>query len=366
MPQTSPLRASAGLFILILVGLLNAQEADLPKLRGLSRNDLLEVQQANGSLTRATTPSEWAPRAQQALAGFLTVTGTLPGNERRCDLDPQVIEEADCGSYVRRLITYAAEPNSRVPAYLCIPKQALQGTPAPAVLCLHSTENQIGHKVVVGLGGKPNRQYASELAERGFVTLSPSYPQLANYQPDLAALGYQSGTMKAIWDNIRGVDYLESLPFVESENGFGVIGHSLGGHNAVFTAVHDARLKVIVSSCGLDSFLDYKQGNLTGWTQQRYMPRMADYLGQPAQVPFDFDELLALLAPRHVFISAPLFDSNFGHTSVKRIGKAARAVFELHHASDNLQIVHPNSEHDFPESPRFKAYELMESVIKQR
>jgi len=64
--------------------------------------------------------------------------------------------------------------------------------PAPAVLCLHPTENTIGHKVVVGLGGKENRQYASELAERRFVTLSPNYVQLANYQPDLKALGYES------------------------------------------------------------------------------------------------------------------------------------------------------------------------------
>ena len=52
---------------------------------------------------------------------------------------------------------------------------------------------------VVGLGGKPNRQYASELAERGYVTLAPNYPRLAKYQPDLKALGWESGTLKAVW-----------------------------------------------------------------------------------------------------------------------------------------------------------------------
>jgi len=364
MPQPALVRASRAIYF-VIVGLLNAQEADLPKLRELSRSDLLEVRQPDGALTRASTPAEWSPRAQEALAGFLSVTGPLPNPEPLCELAPQILEEADCGSYIRRLVTYAAEPNSRVPAYLCIPKQALQEAPAPAVLCLHPTENQIGHQVVVGLGGKPNRQYAAELAEHGFVTLSPSYPQLASYQPDLAALGYQSGTMKAIWDNIRGVDYLESLPFVDSKPGFGVIGHSLGGHNAVFTAVHDTRLQVIVSSCGLDSFLDYKQGNLNAWTQSRYMPRMADFLGHPEQVPFDFDELLALLAPRHVFISAPLRDSNFNHLSVDRIGKAARAIFALHQASEHLEIVHPDSDHDFPEGARFKAYQLIERVLKR-
>lgn len=352
------------LFILSASSLLNAQEAVLPLLRGLSRGELLEFRQSDGSLSRAISADEWDRRGREALAGFVAVTGPLPTAAKRCDLDVQVVEETDCGSYTRRLISYAAEPGSRVPAYLCIPNQALQSRPAPAVLCLHPTENQIGHQVVVGLGGKPNRQYAAELAERGFVTLSPSYPQLANYQPDLNAMGYQSGTMKAIWDNIRGIDYLESLVFVDSKPGFAVIGHSLGGHNAVFTAVHDPRLKVVVSSCGLDSFLDYKNGNLTGWSQQRYMPQLAEFLGHPEQVPFDFDELLALLAPRHVFISAPLHDSNFSHASVARIGKAARAVFKLHQAKQYLEIVHPDSDHDFPESSRFRAYEVIEEALR--
>jgi hypothetical protein len=58
------------------------------------------------------------------------------------------------------------------------------------VLCPHPTDNTLGHKVIVGLGGKANRHYAAELAERGYVTLAPSYPLLANYQPDLKGLDY--------------------------------------------------------------------------------------------------------------------------------------------------------------------------------
>jgi dienelactone hydrolase len=37
--------------------------------------------------------------------------------------------------------------------------------------------------------------------------------------------------MKAIWNNIQAVDLLESLGYVDVD-GIGVIGHSLGGHNA--------------------------------------------------------------------------------------------------------------------------------------
>ena len=57
------------------------------------------------------------------------------------------------------------------------------------------------------------------------------------------ALGYASTTMKAIRDNRRAVDVLQSLPFVDGAR-LGCIGHSRGGHNAIFTAVFEPRLGV--------------------------------------------------------------------------------------------------------------------------
>lgn len=345
------------------VGTLAAEPA-IPPLRGLSRSNLLEVHAVDHSVRIATTAAEWDMRRREALEGFQAIAGPLPGNTMRSPLDPQQIEETDCGSYVRRKITYQSQPGGRVPAWLCIPKKVLAGGKTPAVLCLHPTEAKIGHDVVVGLGGKPHRQYATELAERGFVTLAPSYPLLAKYQPDLKALNMPSGTMKAIWDNIRGLDYLESLPFVDASPGFAAIGHSLGGHNSIFTSLFEPRIKVVVSSSGFDSVLDYYGGNIKGYVQERYMMRMADYLGHAADVPWDYYELIACLAPRHVFVNAPLRDANFRHDSVDRIAAAARAVFKLHAAEDRLVVVHPDSEHDFPDVERFAAYEMIEKALR--
>jgi len=56
--------------------------------------------------------------------------------------------------------------------------------------------------------------------------LAPAYPLLAGYQPDLKGLGYQSGTMKAVWDNVRGLDLLDALPFVRPGR-YAAVGHSL-------------------------------------------------------------------------------------------------------------------------------------------
>jgi len=349
-------------FVLALPCLVFA--AEVPLIRGLSRTNLLEYHAKDGAIKTATSVAEWAARRQEALAGFQQVAGPLPGQELRCALEPQVLEETDCGSYVRRLVTYTAQPGGKVTAYLCIPKTALAGAPAAAVLCLHPTENKIGFKVVVGLGGKLHRQYAQELAERGFVTLSPSYPLLAEYQPDLKALHMPSGTMKAIWDNLRGLDYLDSLPYVDRRHGYAAIGHSLGGHNAIFTAVFDERIQVIVSSCGFDSLLDYYGGHIQGYVQERYMLRMAEYLGHAQDCPWDHYELIACLAPRHVFVNAPLRDANFRWESVDRIAAAARPVFRLQHAESHLQVVHPDSEHDFPDAERCASYALIQRVLR--
>ena len=287
------------------------------------------------------------------------VMGKLPGPEKRRPLNATVIEEIDCGVFVRRLVRYESEPAGTVPAYLLIPRDALAGArKAPAILGLHQT-HPLGQKVVVGLGNSTNDEYGVELVKRGFVVLAPPYPVLADYNPELKRLGYQSGTMKAIWDNMRGLDYLESLRFVRT-NGFGVIGHSLGGHNGIYTAVFDERIRVIVSSCGFDSFRDYKGGNIKGWTHQRYMPRLLDY--SLDELPFDFYELIASLAPRRCFISAPLGDDNFKWRSVDAVAKAAKPVYQLFGAADQLQVVHPDCAHGFPPEVRAESYQAFETL----
>jgi hypothetical protein len=362
---------------LTLVPALNAvqlrgQELGQPR---LPRDQVLQYLLPDGSLAHAQTAAEWKTRRLSIARGFAAVVGDLPGLEKRCPLEVKIEEEIDCGSYLRRRISYQSEPGCRVPAYLCLPKGLLDSSAeiktAAAVLCLHSTDDRVGHGLAVGLSDQPNLAYASELAERGFVTIAPSYPLLANYQPDLSALGWESGTLKAVWDNQRAIDLLESLPFVR-RGSVGAIGHSLGGHNAIFTAFHDDRIGVIVSSCGLDSFLDYYDGNEQvwqpekGWTQTRYMPRLANYRGKLEEIPFDFHELVAGLAPRRVLLIAPLHDENFRAASVDRIANSARPVFELYGVAERLRVLHPDCGHDFPLKMRQAAYEWIERTLQER
>ncbi len=337
----------------------------------LDRNDLLQYRDSQGQIRPVKKAADWALRRAEIVRGMQEVMGEMPGEDRRVPLDPRVVEELDRGTYIRRLITYQSEPESRTPAYLCIPKEVLAGKrPAPAVLCLHGTNMEVGHKIVVEPGSRRGRAYAKELAERGYVTLSPAYPHMADYWPNLGALGYVSGTMKAIWDNSRGLDLLASLPYVDDTRGFAAIGQSLGGHNAIYTAVFDKRIRAVVSSCGFDSYLDYYGGDLNrwyfgkGWCQIRYMPRLSNYRGRLEEIPFDFHELLGALAPRPIFVNAPLGDGNFQWRSVDRCVAAAKPVYRLLGDENNLVVRHPDTGHEFPDPVRHQAFRFIDSVLK--
>jgi hypothetical protein len=139
----------------------------------------------------------------------------------------------------------------------------------------------------------------------------------------------------------------------------------LGGHNAIFTAVFDQRIRAVVSSCGFTRFHKYYAGDLKGWTSARYMPRIAsDFGSDPNRMPFDFPQLIGAIAPRAFFTNSPLHDDNFDCTGVKETVEAARPIFQLLGAPDNLQAIYPDCEHDFPESSRDHAYRFLEEHLK--
>lgn len=313
--------------------------------------------------------AEWAHRRAHILAGMQQVMGALPDASRRVPLDVQVVSEQETEQYTRRKVTYVAELRSdgtpdRVPAWLLIPKRLAAGRRAPAMLCLHQT-NRGGKDSPVGLFDRPSQHYAHELAQRGYVCLAPDYPSFGEYRYDFNRPGepYASGTMKAVWNNIRAVDLLESLPEVDRDR-IGCIGHSLGGHNGLFTAPFDLRIRAVVTSCGFTGFHHYYGGKLAGWTSDRYMPRIRDeYDDNPDRMPFDFHEVLAAIAPRPVFVCAPQRDGNFELAGVKEVVGEAGKVYTLLGAPGNLRAEHPDAGHEFPEAVRRAAYDWLEKQL---
>src|SRR5262245_10539691 len=122
-------------FLASLASAAESNTVSQPSNQHLDRTNLLVFHNAKGEIIPVKSKDDWLKRRAEILAAMQQVMGPLPGKEKRCPLDVKVDEEVDCGSYMRQFLTYAAEPESRVPAYLLIPKAALNGEKTfPAVL----------------------------------------------------------------------------------------------------------------------------------------------------------------------------------------------------------------------------------------
>jgi dienelactone hydrolase len=289
------------------------------------------------------------------------VMGPFPAAARRVPLDVVVKSEERLDGYVRKKITFRAEADDRVPAWLLIPTGP--SGRRPAMLCLHQTIT-IGKDEPVGRGTQESKRQALHLVKRGYVCLVPDYPSFGEYPYDFKRSSFASGTMKAIWNCSRAADVLESRPEVDKER-IGVIGHSLGGHAGMFAAAFDDRFAAVVTSCGFCSFHHYYGGNLTGWTSDRYMPRIASEFGKdPKRMPFDFDDVLLAIAPRPFFTNSPLRDENFAVAGVKAVVDRVKPVYERSGAAEKLVAKYPDAGHEWPEAERTAAYEFLDRWLK--
>ncbi len=328
------------------------------------RLKLLVVRDEAGKEKPITEPFGWGQRRAHILAAVQAVLGVLPDSHQRVPLNVKVLAETATDNYIRKKITYGSDLGSRVTAYLLVPNNVKRG--APAMLCLHD-DTPRGKDEPAGLGGRDALRYADELARRGYVCLVPDYPSYGENPYDFKknTATYASGAMKAVWDNLRGIDLLETLPEVNPKR-IGVIGHGLGGQNALFTAAFDGRLAAVVSSCGFTTFPRYKGGKLADWADPRQVPRIrAVYANDPAKLPFDFAELLGTLAPRPVFVSAPLRDSVMEVEGVKSAVQSAALVYGLRKAGGALQVRHPDSERNFTTAARTEAYNWLDQRFKR-
>ncbi|MGC1272552.1 MAG: alpha/beta fold hydrolase, partial [Planctomycetaceae bacterium] len=320
-----------------------------------------------GLLTVSIGASAEGPVTQsreQTLKNFERVAGPFPQPESPVPLDVKVLgEERLENGVVRRKIAYHTDSNdATISAYLLLPDMT-PGEKRPAVLVCHSTQ-AAGKLQPAGLADVPDKHIALHLAKRGYVAIAPDYPSFGEAKDyDFTADNYQSGAMKAIYDNIRSVDLLCSLPEVDDDR-IGAIGHSLGGHTVIFAAVYDERIDAVVSNCGFTRFHRYYGGDLTGWTSERYFPRIAsEFDKNPDKMPFDFPDLIAALAPRAFLASSPLHDDNFDVRGVKETIAAARPAYERLGAADKLRANYPDCEHAFPDDVRKVAYEFLDEQL---
>ena len=130
--------------------------------------------------------------------------------------------------------------------------------------------------------------------------------------------------------------------------------------------VRQANLPVIIMDLPRVRDISSKADGVLAQTFLDRVPYLLDYkrktlwLGEAVHI-----ELVAALAPRGLFVNAPLRDANFRWRSVDRVVAAARPVHALLGSEALLVVEHPDCEHDFPTAQREQAYAWMQRVLQR-
>jgi dienelactone hydrolase len=283
-------------------------------------------------------------------------------------LAPERTETLDLGDVVREKVTYAVEGDERVPAFVFVPKGK---GPFPAVLChhQHAGEFAVGKDGPAGLGSTPDQHYAIELARRGYVTIAPDALCFGERQDPAAKLkdaSYErfealhritegkSLQGKYVWDARRALDYLETRPEVDRAR-IGMIGHSLGGQETLFTTAADTRIRAAVSSCGF--------GSLRVLERDRILHNFALFVPGLAEAG-DYGAVLALVAPRPFLVAARSEDPIFPMEGIEETVAAGRAAFTAAGATDRLGTFYEPGPHEFSPAMREAAYAWLDRWLK--
>jgi len=176
-----------------------------------------------------------------------------------------VLAEVQCDGYLRRAIAYDV-PSGRASAFLCIPDGAAQRVPVIFCHRQHAGQFDLGKSEVVGLRGDPDQAYAAELAERGYLAISPDAIGFEDRNwADGSSIGWfeLSSRLVAGRTLLAGllqevslaIDYAASLPEAGPSR-VGFIGHSYGGRMAMWAPAWDQRIRASVFNCGCIPYRD--------------------------------------------------------------------------------------------------------------
>lgn len=293
---------------------------------------------------------------------LIKLIGSVPA---RCPLNLRVISVVTNTQYTLKKVEYDTEPGLVVPAWLLVP---LGAGPFPGVLAHHQHGGKfhIGKGEVVGTRKcGADQLYAHELAERGYVVLAPDSEcfeeragvALRNYEYNRFWSGVACGDLlrrRTLWDIIRAVDVLQSLPEVDAQR-IGMIGHSLGGQETLWGAMFDERIKVAVSSCGFAEYIDVK-GQFLQPNCHGAVPGILNCtkIGQMAR----------LIAPRPFLMFSGDQDKLFLRSAVEPVANSLRQEYAARKMPERY-VWHPfDGPHSFPEANRQLAYGWFDRWLK--
>jgi hypothetical protein len=137
------------------------------------------------------------------------------------------------------------------------------------------------------------------------------------------------------WGLSRAMDYLETDKAVNAGQ-VALVGQSRLGKTVLWAGAEDTRFAMVIDSCSGKagaSLLRHNYGetikNLVLHWPYQFAPNFRDYMDNPGKLPVDSNELLALIAPRPLFLSTGALDQWSDPHGTFLAAVAAGPVFHL-------------------------------------
>ena len=250
-------------------------------------------------------------------------------------------EELNCeniGTYNVSEMEINSTLDRRIHIVVTVP--TLEGAPFPAVVCLgghgsnrYSTYDQ---QTFATQSPKPEsdpfKGFGTVLAKTGYVTISTTVSQHKVYEKGRLLMG------ERLWDLIRCVDYIESMPQVDPAR-IGCAGLSLGGEMAMWLAAMDERIAATVSSGFLTTMDQMEQNHCMCWKFEglRELVDYADIYSLIATRPLQCQNGI-MEHPTQFYVPLARQTMEEIRTIYKDFGKPENVVLDVHEAGHVIDL----------------------------
>jgi dienelactone hydrolase len=166
--------------------------------------------------------------------------------------------------------------------------------------------------------------------------------------------------------DVRGaVDALRNLPFIDSSRIYAA-GYSLGATVGLYCAALDERISGVVSVAGFTPMrLNTPDRGTEGIKTYSHLhgiqPRLGFFVGNESHIPYDFNEILACIAPRPVLVIAPTMDKDAHLQDIRSCVEQAEIIYRLFGVPDNIRILTPDDYNRFSAEMREATYEWLKN-----
>lgn len=267
--------------------------------------------------TPVKTAADWPRRRAEILDTWHSKMGRWPAVDTLQRL--QYTDSLKRENFTQYRVRYRWTPLEYTEGYLLVPDSPGK---KPAVITVYYNP-----ETAAGLDDKKDRDFALQLARRGFVTLSIGTTQATKdqtfslYYPGLQDATVQPLSMLAC-AAANSLEALAKEPFVDASR-IGIMGHSFGGKWAMFAScLYEKFACAVWSDPGIvfDESRDgvnYWEPWYLGYTPKPWRKRSRISAENPARglypqlvkEGFDLHELHALMAPRPFLVSGGAEDT---------------------------------------------------------